>query len=74
MKLDTKTRQRIKTFLQYDEGYAVIPLPEGDRLLLAARDGLLIYALLDRAGDFGPNEIQDVTLRVMADLRGGWIP
>lgn len=74
MNLDSKARERIVATLCDSDGgrkaYRAIGLPDGERLLLAAQGGAVIYALLDAAGDFGPNQLRDVTLQVLAALRG----
>ncbi|MDD0995319.1 hypothetical protein M5G20_05490 [Pseudomonas sp. TNT2022 ID1044] len=72
--LDHNARQQIRQVLQdssHGDVYALIPLPDGNILLMLAHAGNVAFCLIDEQGDdlFDPHLMQDVGALVLADLQ-----
>ncbi|WP_095195876.1 hypothetical protein [Pseudomonas sp. Irchel 3A7] len=73
MILDAQARQEIRQALlesSHSDVYALIPLPDGDSLLMLAHAGNIAFAMIDDRGDdlFDPHLMQDVGALVLVDL------
>lgn len=70
--IDHNARQQIRQALLESsrcDVYYLIPLPDGDQLLMLAHFGNIAFGLIDREGDlFDPHLMRDVGDQVLADL------
>lgn len=73
LNLDAQARQQIRQALlesSHGDVYTLIPLPDGDQLLMLAHAGNIAFGLIDREGDlFDPLLMRDVGDQVLADLQ-----
>lgn len=74
LNIDAQARQQIRQALfesSHCDVYALIPLPDGDNLLMLAHAGLVAFCMIDDRGDdlFDPHLMQDVGYLVLEDLQ-----
>jgi hypothetical protein len=72
LNLDAQARQQIRQALlesSHCDVYALIPLPDGDSLLMLAHAGNVAFCLIDDRGDlFDPLLMRDVGALVLAEV------